>query len=96
MATISALTLLSTGVDMKKPSEKVTEGLYQTLSLSAKAIENLVKEDMMWPDREVKLLSDQVLGSVDVDEACGGHANFEPRFTELPVLFRRAQKSFCQ
>ena len=74
MDTIGALTLLSTGdffVEVKKPSEKATEGLYQTLSLSAKAIENLTKGDMMWPDGEVKLLSDQALDSVDVAEACG-------------------------
>ena len=87
--TIGALTLLSTGdffVEVKKHSEKATEALYQTLSLSAKAIENLVKEDMMWPDGEVKLSSNQVLGSVDVAEGCGGHANLEQRFTELVVL----------
>ena len=49
--TIGALTLLSIGdffVEVEKPSEKATETLYQTLSLSAKAIENLVKGDMMW------------------------------------------------
>ena len=40
----------------------------------------------MWPDGEAKLLSDQVLSSVDVAEACGGHANLEQRFTELVVL----------
>ena len=33
----------------------------------------------MWPNGEVKLLSDQVLGSVDVAESCGRHTNFEPR-----------------
>ena len=66
-------------VEVKKPSEKATEGLYQTLSLSAKAIENSAKRDTLWPDGEVKLLSDQVLGSVDVAEACGGHVNLEPR-----------------
>ena len=46
----------------------------------------------MWPDGEVKLLSDQVLGSVDVTEAYGRHTNFEPRFTELAVLFRCRRK----
>ena len=48
---------------------------------------------MLWPDGEVKLLSDQVLGSVDVAEACGGHANLEPRFTDAPwkmALFTQA------
>ena len=55
-------------VEVKKPSEKATEGLYQTLSLS-KTVENLAKGDMMWPDGKVKLLSDQVLDSVDVAEA---------------------------
>ena len=38
----------------------------------------------MWPDGEVKLLSDQVLDSVDVAEACGGHANLEPHGTFHP------------
>ena len=41
--TAIALTLLSIGdffVEVKKLSEKATETLYQTLSLSAKAIEN--------------------------------------------------------
>ena len=38
----------------------------------------------MWSDGEVKLLSDQVLDSVDVDEACGGHVNLELRFTDAP------------
>ena len=69
MYSIDALTFLSSGdffVGVKKSSEKATETLYQTLSLSVKAIENLVKGDMMWPDGEVKLLSDQVLGSVDM------------------------------
>ena len=50
-------------------------------------------EAMMWPDGEVKLLSDQVLDSVDVAEACGGHANLEPRFTDAPwkmALFTQA------
>ena len=94
--TIGALTLLSMGdffVEVKKPSENATEGLYQTLSLSAKAIENLTKGDMMWPDGEMKLLSDQVLDSVDVAEACGGHGNLEPRFTDAPwkmALFTQA------
>lgn len=94
--TIGALALLSIGdffVEVKKPSEKATEALYQTLSLSAKAIENLAKGDMMWPKEEVKLLSDQVLDSVDVAEACGGHANLEPRFTDAPwkmALFTQA------
>ena len=37
----------------------------------------------MWLGREVKLLSDQVLDSVDVVEACGGHVNLEPRFVSL-------------
>ena len=37
----------------------------------------------MWPDREVKLLSDQVLDSVDVVEACGGHVNLETTFRSL-------------
>ena len=93
---IGALSLLSIGdffVEVKKPSEKATETLYQTLSLSAKAIESLVKGDMMWPDGKVKLLSDQVLDSVDVAEACGGHVNLEPRFTDAPwkmVLFTQA------
>ena len=49
-----------------------TEALYQTLSLSAKAIENLAKGNMMWPDGEAKLLSNQVLDSVVV----GGHSRF--------------------
>ena len=94
--TIGALALLSIGdffVEVKKPSKKATEALYQTLSLSAKAIENLVKGDMMWLDGEVKLLSDQVLDSVDVAEACGGHVNLEPRFTDAPwkmALFTQA------
>ena len=73
--TIGALTLLSIGdffVEVKKLSKKATEALYQTLSLSAKAIENLAKGNMMWPDGEVKLLSDQVLDSVVV----GGHSRF--------------------
>ena len=99
MYSIDALTFLSSGdffVGVKKSSEKATETLYQTLSLSVKAIENLVKGDMMWPDGEVKLLSDQVLGSVDMAEACEGHTNFEPHFTELAVLFRRTQKPICQ
>ena len=80
---VGVSTLLSMGnffVEVKKP----TEGLYQTLSLSAKAIENSAKGDTLWPDGEVKLLSDQVLGSVDVAEACGGHVNPEPRFTDAP------------
>ena len=67
--TIDVLTLLSMGdffVEVKKPSKKATEALYQTLSLSAKAIENLAKGNMMWPDGEVKLLSDQVLDRVVV------------------------------
>ena len=78
---------------MKKPSEKATEGLYQTLSLSAKAVENLAKGEMIWPDREVKLSSDQALDSVDVAEACGEHANLKPRFTDPPwkmALFTQA------
>ena len=77
MDTIGALTLLSMGdffVEMKKTSEKATKGLYRTLSLSGKAIENLTKGDMMWPGGEVKLSSDQALDSVDVAEACGGRA----------------------
>eukprot|EP00450_Noctiluca_scintillans_P034625 CAMPEP_0194549538 /NCGR_PEP_ID=MMETSP0253-20130528/95257_1 /TAXON_ID=2966 /ORGANISM="Noctiluca scintillans" /LENGTH=910 /DNA_ID=CAMNT_0039396967 /DNA_START=65 /DNA_END=2797 /DNA_ORIENTATION=- len=85
--TIGALALLTIGdffVEVKKPSEKATDALYQTLSLSAKAVENLAYGDKMWPDGEAKLLSDQVLGSVDVAEACGGHANLEPRFTQAP------------
>ena len=48
---------------------------------------------MMWPDGEVKLLSDPVLDSVDVAEACGGYANLEPRFTDAPwkvALFTQA------
>ena len=65
MDTIGALTLPSIG------SKKATDALYQTLSSSAKAIENLTKGDMMWPHGEVKLSSDQVLDSVDVAEACG-------------------------
>ena len=91
-----ALALLSMGdffVEVKKPSEKATEGLYQTLSLSAKAIENSAKRDTLWPDGEVKLLSDQVLGSVGVAEACGGHVNLEPHFTDAPwkmTLFTQA------
>ena len=47
----------------------------------------------MWPDGKVKLLSDQVLDSVDVAEACGGHANLELRFTDAPwkkALFTQA------
>ena len=47
MDTIGVLTLLSFGiffVEMKKPSEKAAEALYQTLSLSAKAIEIWSKE----------------------------------------------------
>ena len=50
MDTIDVLSLLSMGdffVEVKKPSKKVTEALYQTLSLSAKAIENLAKGNMM-------------------------------------------------
>ena len=85
MDTIGVLTLLSMGdffVKVKKLSVKATEGLYQTLSLSGKAIENLTKGDMMWPGGEVKLSSDQALDSVDVAEACGGHANLKPRFTD--------------
>ena len=80
-------------VEVKKPSEKATKGLYQTLSLFAKAIENLAKGNMMWPVGEVKLLSDQVLDSVVVDEACGGHASFEQHFTDAPwkmALFTQA------
>ena len=45
--TIGVLTLLSIGdffVEVKKPSEKATEASYQTLSLSAKAIEIWSKE----------------------------------------------------
>ena len=87
MDTIGALTLLSMGdffVEMKKTSEKATKGLYRTLSLSGKAIENLTKGDMMWPGGEVKLSSDQALDNVDVAEACGGHANLKPRFTDAP------------
>ena len=45
----------------------------------------------MWPDGEVKLLSDQVLDSADVAEACGGHVNLEPRFTEWVILFRHTE-----
>ena len=51
------------------------------------------KGDMMWPDGQMKLLSDQVLDSVDVAEACGGHANLEPCFTDAPwkmALFTQA------
>ena len=73
MDAIGALTLLSMGdffVEVKKLSVKATEGLCQTLSLSAKAIENLATGDMMWPHGKVKLLSDQVLDSVNVAEAC--------------------------
>ena len=47
----------------------------------------------MWPDGEVKLWSDQVLDSVDVAGACGGHVNLEPRFTDAPwkmALFTQA------
>ena len=44
-------------VEVKKPSEKATEALYQTLSLSAKAIEKLVKGHTMRPGGEVKLSS---------------------------------------
>ena len=80
-------------VEVKKPSEKATEGLYQTLSLSSKAIEILAKVNMMSPDGKVKLLSDRVLDSVDVAEACGGHVNLEPRFTDAPwkmALFTQA------
>ena len=96
MDTIGALTLLSMGdffVEMKKTSEKATKGLYRTLSLSGKAIENLTKGDMMWPGGEVKLSSDQALDSVDVAEACGRHANLKPRFTDAPwkmALFTQA------
>ena len=71
-------------VEVRKPSEKATEGRYQTLSLSAKAIENLTQGDMMWPGGEVKLSSEQVLDRVDVAEACGGHANLEQHFTDAP------------
>ena len=56
---------------------KATEGLYQTLSLSAKAIENLTKGDVMWPGGETKLSSDQALENVHVAEACEGHANLK-------------------
>ena len=96
MDTIGVLTLLSMGdffVKVKKLSVKATEGLYQTLSLSGKAIEKLTKGDMMWPGGEVKLSSDQALDSVDVAEACGGHANLKPRFTDAPwkmALFTQA------
>ena len=31
----------------------------------------------MWPDEEVKLLSDQALDSVHVAQACEGHANLK-------------------
>ena len=47
----------------------------------------------MWPDGEVKLLSDQALDSVHVAEACEGHANLKPRFTDAPwkmALFTHA------
>ena len=53
MDTIGALTLLSMGdffVEVKKISKKATEALYQTLSLSAKAIENSAKGDTLWPE----------------------------------------------
>ena len=96
MDTIGVLTLLSMGdffVEVKKPSVKATEGLYQTLSLFGKAIENLTKGDMMWPGGKVKLSSNQVLDRVDVAEACGGHANLEQHFTDAPwkmALFTQA------
>ena len=54
--TIGALTLLSMGdffVEVKKPSENATEGLYQTLSLSAKVTGSQFEgnlEYMMWLD----------------------------------------------
>ena len=38
----------------------------------------------MWPNGEMKLLSDQVLDRVDAAEACGGHANLEQHFTDAP------------
>ena len=94
--TIDVLTLLSMGdffVEVKKPSKNATEALHLTLSLSAKVIENLAKGNMMWPVGEVKLLSDQMLDSVVVDEACGGHANLEQHFTDAPwkmALFTQA------
>ena len=47
----------------------------------------------MWHVGEVKSLSDQVLDSVDLAGACGGHANLEPRFTDAPwnmALFNQA------
>ena len=47
----------------------------------------------MWPGGEVKLSSDQALDSVDVAEACGGHGNLKPRFTDAPwkmALFTQA------
>ena len=61
--TIDVLTLLSMGeffVEVKKPSKNATEALHQTLFMSAKAIENLAKGNMMWPVGEVKLSSNQV------------------------------------
>ena len=87
MDSIDVLTLLSMGdffVEVKKLSMKATEGLYQTLSLSAKAIEISTKEDTLRPGGEVKLSSGQALENVDVAEACGGHANLKPRFTDAP------------
>ena len=71
-------------VEVKKPSEKATKGLYQTLSLFAKAIENSTKGDVMWPGGETKLSSDQALENVHVAEACGEHADLKPRFMDPP------------
>ena len=41
----------------------------------------------------MNLSSDRALDSVDVAEACGGHANLKPRFTDPPwkmALFTQA------
>ena len=46
--------------------------------------------------REVKLLSDQVLDSVDVVEACGGHVNLEPRFVSLAKCMEVPGVVFCR
>ena len=80
-------------VEVKKLSVKATEGLYQTLSLSAKAIEISAKGDVMWPGGEAKLSYDQALENVDVAEACGEHDNLKPRFMDPPwkmALFTQA------
>ena len=99
MDTIDVLTLLSMGdffVEVKKLSMKATEGLYQTLYLSAKAIEISTKEDTLRPGGEVKLSSGQALENVDVAEACERHANLKPRFTDAPWKMALFIQAFTQ